>query len=59
MYVMGKPEAEAVRKVIESGNLFRYRGGPGRHQTAALREPTSPAGSASDMLSPPPAAPPR
>ena len=29
MYAMGKPEIEAVRKVIQSGQLFRYRGGEG------------------------------
>ena len=29
MHVMGKEEIEAVRKVIESGQLFRYRGGEG------------------------------
>jgi dTDP-4-amino-4,6-dideoxygalactose transaminase len=29
MYEIGKAEIEAVRKVIESGQLFRYRGGEG------------------------------
>jgi dTDP-4-amino-4,6-dideoxygalactose transaminase len=29
MYQIGKEEIEAVRKVIESGQLFRYRGGEG------------------------------
>lgn len=27
MYIMGQEEVEAVRRVIESGQLFRYRGG--------------------------------
>ena len=27
MYIIGKEEAEAVKRVIESGQLFRYRGG--------------------------------
>ena len=29
MYIMGEEEVEAVRRVIESGQLFRYRGGEG------------------------------
>ncbi len=29
MYLIGKEEVDAVRKVIESGQLFRYRGGEG------------------------------
>lgn len=29
MYIIGKEEVEAVRRVIESGQLFRYRGGEG------------------------------
>ncbi len=29
MYKIGKDEVEAVRRVIESGQLFRYRGGEG------------------------------
>lgn len=29
MYVIGNEEVEAVRRVIESGQLFRYRGGEG------------------------------
>ncbi len=29
MYIIGEEEVEAVRKVIESGQLFRYRGGEG------------------------------
>ena len=29
MYIMGHEEVEAVRKVLESGQLFRYRGGEG------------------------------
>ena len=29
MYVIGNDEVEAVRRVIESGQLFRYRGGEG------------------------------
>lgn len=29
MYIIGKDEVEAVRRVIESGQLFRYRGGEG------------------------------
>lgn len=29
MYIIGKEEADAVRGVIESGQLFRYRGGEG------------------------------
>ena len=29
MYKIGKEEIDAVRKVIESGQLFRYRGGEG------------------------------
>ena len=29
MYLLGKEEAEAVRRVIESRQLFRYRGGEG------------------------------
>jgi dTDP-4-amino-4,6-dideoxygalactose transaminase len=29
MYIIGKEEAEAARRVIESGQLFRYRGGEG------------------------------
>ena len=29
MYIIGKEEIEAVKRVIESGQLFRYRGGEG------------------------------
>jgi len=29
MYIIGKDEVDAVRRVIESGQLFRYRGGEG------------------------------
>lgn len=29
MYIIGSEEVEAVRRVIESGQLFRYRGGEG------------------------------
>lgn len=29
MYVIGNEEVEAVRRVVESGQLFRYRGGEG------------------------------
>lgn len=29
MYIIGKEEIDAVKKVIESGQLFRYRGGEG------------------------------
>jgi len=29
MYEIGKPEINAVKKVIESGQMFRYRGGEG------------------------------
>jgi len=29
MYIMGEEEVQAVRRVIESGRLFRYRGGEG------------------------------
>ncbi len=38
MYVMGKPEVEAVRKVIASGHLFRYRSGQVAPQTARFEE---------------------
>lgn len=29
MYIIGKEEVEAVRRIIESRHLFRYRGGEG------------------------------
>lgn len=38
MYVMGKQEVEAVRKVIESGKLFRYAGGQVATQTATFEK---------------------
>jgi dTDP-4-amino-4,6-dideoxygalactose transaminase len=38
MYVMGKPEAEAVRKVIASGHLFRYRSGGVAEHTARFEK---------------------
>jgi dTDP-4-amino-4,6-dideoxygalactose transaminase len=38
MYVMGKPEADAVDKVIASGHLFRYAAGQVAPQTAAFEK---------------------
>jgi dTDP-4-amino-4,6-dideoxygalactose transaminase len=38
MYIMGKPEAEAVRKVIASGHLFRYRSGGVAEHTARFEK---------------------
>ena len=38
MYAMGKPEVEAVRKVIQSGQLFRYHGGQVAAQTALFEK---------------------
>ena len=29
MYIIGEEEVQAVRRVIQSGQLFRYRGGEG------------------------------
>ncbi len=38
MYIIGKQEVEAVRKVIESGHLFRYRAGQVATQTAQFEK---------------------
>jgi dTDP-4-amino-4,6-dideoxygalactose transaminase len=38
MYIMGQEEVEAVRRVIESGQLFRYRGGEGGETDTFERE---------------------
>lgn len=38
MYIMGQEEVEAVRRVIESGQTFRYRGGEGGETDAFENE---------------------
>ncbi|MGC9468501.1 MAG: DegT/DnrJ/EryC1/StrS family aminotransferase [Anaerolineae bacterium] len=38
MYIIGKEEAEAVRRVIESKQLFRYRGGEGGESDSFEKE---------------------
>lgn len=38
MYILGEEEIQAVRKVIESGQMFRYRGGEGGETDAFERE---------------------
>jgi dTDP-4-amino-4,6-dideoxygalactose transaminase len=38
MYIMGQEEVDAVRRVIESGQLFRYRGGEGGETETFERE---------------------
>lgn len=38
MYIIGKEEIEAVKKVIESGQLFRYRGGENGESDKLERE---------------------
>ncbi len=38
MYIIGEEEVEAVRRVIESGQLFRYRGGEGGETDQFERE---------------------